>query len=336
MPKPPRSSLHSLRLYPVKSMAGVTRDSAVVEPWGLAGDRRWTLVDDTGRVVTQRQQPRLALIVAHTLPDGGIRLHVPGLAPLTVAVPSPVDASPSGAGVDGGTVVVDIFGTKVEAVPVTARPSGPDGMCVTGTDGTERTRGADGGHGTDGTGGAANGTDGFGGAEEEGGVDRRLSAFLGLDVRLVHLDDPARRRPVNPLYARPGETVSFADGFPLLVTTTASLDALNSLVAQGDHPDEGPLPMDRFRPNLVVTGTAPWAEDDWQRIAVGDITFRVTKPCGRCVVTTTDQATAERGKEPLRTLGRYRRFGGKLLFGQNLVPETTGTLRTGDPVTVLD
>jgi uncharacterized protein YcbX len=94
--------------------------------------------------------------------------------------------------------------------------------------------------------------------------------------------------------------------------------------------------MNRFRPNLVIAGTEPWAEDDWKRIAVGEVTFRVAKMCGRCVVTTTDQQTAERGKEPLRTLGRHRRFGGKLIFGQNLVPETTGSVRIGDPVTILE
>ncbi|WP_434587678.1 MOSC domain-containing protein [Streptomyces sp. A5-4] len=163
-----------------------------------------------------------------------------------------------------------------------------------------------------------------------------LSEHLGCEVRLVHLDEPAHRRPVDPAFALPGEMVSFADGYPLLATTLASLDALNSLIAQGDHPDEGPLPMNRFRPNVVVDGAAPWAEDDWKRIAIGEVTFRVAKPCGRCVVTTTDQRTAERGKEPLRTLARHRRTGDQLIFGQNLVPERTGTLRVGDPVEILE
>ncbi|MEV6424441.1 MOSC N-terminal beta barrel domain-containing protein [Streptomyces sp. NPDC051662] len=287
MPKPARPVLHALRVHPVKSMAGCTPESAEVEPWGLAGDRRWTLIDATGKAVTQRQRPRMALARAEPRPDGGIRLTVPGIDPLVIGVPRADD-----------TVVADIFGTKVESVL-----AGPDAR---GADGTRRD------------------------------VHRTLSGYLGVEVRLVHLDEPAVRRPVDPAYARPGETVSFADGFPLLVTTTASLDALNSLIAQGDHPDEGPLPMERFRPNLVVAGTSPWEEDDWRRIAVGEVTFRVAKPCGRCVITTTDQRTGERGKEPLRTLGHYRRFDGKLVFGQNLVPESTGTLRVGDPVTVLE
>ncbi|MGW7367959.1 MOSC domain-containing protein [Streptomyces sp. NPDC054841] len=268
--------LRSVHIHPVKSVAGYAVDEAVVEPWGLAGDRRWMLVDAAGRAVTQRQQPRLALAAATSLPDAGIRLSAPGQAPLSVAVPGPV-----------GTTAVELFGEKLEAVPA----------------------------------GAAS--------------DAWFSAYLGAPVRLMHLDDPAYRRPVDPRYALPGETVSFADGFPLLVTSVASLDALNSLIAQGDHADEGPLPMNRFRPNLVVDGTAPWAEDEWKRIAVGEVTFRVAKPCGRCVITTTDQTTAERGKEPLRTLARHRRFGDQLVFGQNVVPEHTGTVRVGDPVRVL-
>ncbi|PBC65717.1 MOSC domain-containing protein [Streptomyces sp. Tue6028] len=271
------AQLHSIHVHPVKAFRGESPREAVVEPWGLAGDRRWALIDDGGKVVTQRQQPRLALAAAELLPGGGLRLSGPGREPIDVTVPA-----------RAGTTVLDIFGDKVEGVL----------------------------------------------ADDAAHV--WCSAYLGTDVRLVHMDDPATCRPVDPDFARPGETVSFADGYPLLVTTLASLDALNSLIAQGDHAHEGPLPMNRFRPNAVVSGTDPWAEDDWSRIAIGEVTFRVAKMCGRCVVTTTDQSSAERGKEPLRTLGRHRRVGNQLIFGQNLVPESRGTLRVGDPVTVLE
>ncbi|MFI5685317.1 MOSC domain-containing protein [Streptomyces sp. NPDC051636] len=271
------AELQSIHVHPVKAFRGFSPREAAVEPWGLAGDRRWTLIDDGGKVVTQREQPRLALAAAELVPGGGIRLSAPGRAPLTVSVPPPA-----------ATVTTDIFGTKVEAVPA------------------------------------------------DDAAHAWCAGYLGTSVRLVHMDDPATRRPVDPDYALPGETVSFADGFPLLVTTTASLDALNSLVARGDHAHEGPLPMNRFRPNVVVAGTEAWAEDDWSRISIGEVVFRVTKPCGRCVVTTTDQGTAERGREPLRTLGRYRRFGNQLVFGQNLVPQAPGTIRVGDPVRILD
>ncbi|WP_030384306.1 MOSC domain-containing protein [Streptomyces sp. NRRL S-241] len=162
-----------------------------------------------------------------------------------------------------------------------------------------------------------------------------FSAYLGVPVRLVHMDDPAVRRPVDPDYALPGETVSLADGYPLLITTLASLDALNSLIAQGDHPEEGPLPMNRFRPNVVVSGAEAWAEDSWLRIAIGDAVFRGVRECGRCVVTTTDQATTERGKEPLKTLARHRRIGRSLAFGRLLVPVRLGTVHVGDEVRVL-
>lgn len=164
-----------------------------------------------------------------------------------------------------------------------------------------------------------------------------FSAYLGLPARLVHLDDPAVRRPVDPDYALPGETVSLADAYPLLLTTTASLDALNALIARGDHPQEGPLPMNRFRPNLVVGGpAAAWAEDGWRRVAIGDAVFRGVRECGRCIVTTTDQETAERGREPLKTLAVHRRIGKSLAFGRQLVPVVLGTVRVGDEVRVLE
>ncbi|MER6215212.1 MOSC domain-containing protein [Streptomyces sp. NPDC001674] len=164
-----------------------------------------------------------------------------------------------------------------------------------------------------------------------------FSAFLGQPARLVHLDDPAVRRPVDPDYALPGETVSLADAYPLLLATTASLEALNALIAEGEHPEEGPLPMNRFRPNLVVGGNLDaWAEDHWRRIAIGDAVFRGVRECGRCIVTTTDQATAERGREPLKTLARHRRIGKSLAFGRQLVPVVPGTVRVGDEVRVLE
>lgn len=271
--------LGALHIHPVKSLRAVDLRAAVVEPWGLAGDRRWMLVDDAaGSALTQRQLPRLALLGARIAPGGGLRLSGPGVPPLDVDVP------PAGAQVR----TVRLFAGKVE---------------VTAADET---------------------------------ADAWFSAFLGTPVRLAWLDEPEHRRPIAAGYARPGETVSLADGFPLLLTTTASLHALNELIAAGDHPWEGPLPMNRFRPNAVVEGTAPWAEDRWRRVRIGEVAFRVAKPCARCVVTTTDQGSAARGKEPLRTLARHRQVGNGLLFGQNLVPEGRGTLRVGDPLTILE
>ncbi|MGW0988980.1 MOSC domain-containing protein [Streptomyces sp. NPDC002486] len=270
--------LHSIHVHPVKAVRGLAPREAVVEPWGLAGDRRWVLIDHGGRVVTQRRHPRLTRAAAGLLPGGGVRLSAPGMPALSVPVPRCSAAVP-----------VEIFRDKVEAIP----------------------------------------------AEGDAAHDW-CSSYLGVDARLVHLDEPATRRPLDPEYAHPGETVSFADAFPLLLTTTASLDALNSLIAQGEYAAEGPLPMNRFRPSVVVAGTPAWAEDDWSRIAIGDVVFRVAGPCGRCVVTTTDQGTGERGHEPLFSLGRHRRLDGKLIFGQNLVPLSGGTIRLGDPLRILE
>nr|WP_156610504.1 MOSC N-terminal beta barrel domain-containing protein [Auraticoccus cholistanensis] len=177
------------------------------------------------------------------------------------------------------------------------------------------------------------------------GVDAgdRAARWLGRalrreDVRLVHASRPAARS-LDPRHSRPGDHTGFADGFPLLLTTTASLQRLDELVvaealARGEEPG-APLPMHRFRPNLVVDGTDPFAEDGWSRLRVGSVVLRVAKPCGRCVMTTVDPATLASGREPLRTLARHRRRGTQLVFGQNLVPETTGELRVGDAVELL-
>jgi uncharacterized protein YcbX len=127
--------------------------------------------------------------------------------------------------------------------------------------------------------------------------------------------------------------VSFADGYPLLLTTAGSLDALGEWLIEDGHP---PVPMNRFRPNVVIAGTAPWAEDGWRRIQIGPVTFRVVKPCGRCQVTTIDQMSAQRGRQPLQVLGRRRRFGKQLVFGQNMIPDGPGTIRAGDRVHVLE
>lgn len=161
-----------------------------------------------------------------------------------------------------------------------------------------------------------------------------LGQVLATPVRLARIG-PAFHRPVKPAKAQPGDVVSFADGYPLLVAGTASLAALNDrLIAQGAEP----VPMDRFRPNLVIDGAAPHAEDGWARFRVGDVTFRAAGDCVRCTVITTDQQTGERGPEPLRTLALYRRRGDGtgVIFGQNLIQETkSGVLRIGDAVELL-
>jgi uncharacterized protein YcbX len=159
-----------------------------------------------------------------------------------------------------------------------------------------------------------------------------LSDFLRQPCRLVRIGDKFRRPIVRPGSAQTDDLVSFADGYPFLVLSEASLADLNDRLAT-------PLLLDRFRPNLLVSGCEAFAEDTWSRFRIGAVTFRTDGPCARCAITTTDQRTAERGKEPLRTLATYRRDKDDptdVNFGQNLIHETkTGTLRVGDAVELL-
>lgn len=160
-----------------------------------------------------------------------------------------------------------------------------------------------------------------------------ISTYLGAPHRLVHMD-AACARPMKAKYdgryGNDDDEVSLADGFPLLLISQGSLDLLNSKLAQ-------PVPILRFRPNLVVAGTEPHAEDDWKRIRVGACEFDVLKPCTRCVFTTVDFERGERDPsgEPLRTLAKYRRTPDGVTFGQNLIPRKLGSLRVGDRVEVL-
>jgi uncharacterized protein YcbX len=137
-------------------------------------------------------------------------------------------------------------------------------------------------------------------------------------------------RQVDETYARPGDITSFSDGFPLLLISEASLQDLNSRL-------ELPVPMRRFRPNLVISGCTPYAEDEWQRIRIGEIEFEVAKPCSRCIIPTIDTETAQRNpdREPLRTLATYRRRDNKVYFGQNLIHRGTGLLKVGDPLEII-
>lgn len=157
-----------------------------------------------------------------------------------------------------------------------------------------------------------------------------LSAFIGRPCRLVQVPE-ARARQVDTGYARPGDKVAFSDGFPLLLIGQASLDDLSARVGR-------PLEMLRFRPNLMIEGSAPYAEDGWKRIRIGEIEFEVAKGCSRCILTTIDPQSGERSadREPLSTLKTYRERDGDVYFGQNLLPRGTGELRVGMPVEVLE
>ena len=267
----------SLSIYPVKSTRGRDVAAAVVELWGLAGDRRFMVVDAAGRHLTAREEPRLLSVSASLDGHSGLILHGPHADP--VAVRS--DGQPP--------TMVRIWADEVPAHPV--------GQVA----------------------------------------DTWFSTLLGRTVRLVWLGDPALR-PVNPAYGEVGDTVTFADAYPLLLTASASLRQLNDWITvtaleRGDS-DPQPLPMRRFRPSVVVATTAPFCEDAWQRLRVGAVEFRVAKGCDRCVLTTIDPDTLVKGVEPIRTLARHRKWNGKVWFGINLIPTGTGTIRVGDDVGV--
>ena len=158
--------------------------------------------------------------------------------------------------------------------------------------------------------------------------DAWISRYLGNKCRMAYMDDSCSRS-ITSSQGRPGESVSFADGYPFLLVSYASLADLNSRL-------DTPLPMDRFRPNLVVAGCEAFAEDGWRKLAVGEAVFRFAGLCARCSVTTVDQKSGIRAsKEPLRTLATYRQGEGGVVFGVNLVPEKTGVIAIGDRVRVL-
>jgi uncharacterized protein YcbX len=261
--------LAAIHLHPVKSARGIPVSQAEVGPSGLRYDRRWMIVDRSGRFVSQREDPRLGRI-APRLDEVGERLRLRA----------------------GGAGEL--------ALPLRPGPGEPRAVTIWDDEVIARDCGD--------------------------AAAEWLATVLGGPYRLVVLPDDAVR-PVDPAYARPGDRVSFADGFPYLLASEASLEDLERRAGTR-------LTMARFRPNLVVAGSAPFAEDGWSRIRVGAVPFRVAKPCARCVVPTLDPDTQEAGAEPLRTLATYRKVDGKVMFGQNLLPDGGGVIRVGDAVEV--
>jgi len=269
--------LSGLYRYPVKSLRGCAVPVADVDALGLAGDRRFLVVDETGRFLTQRTLPRMALIAT---------------------------------ALDAGSLTLSADGAGAISVPTASDPGAPRRMVsVWKSEGLQ--------------------------AEDSGDPAAAwLTDFLGVKSRLVRIGRDFDR-PALKSTAVAGDRLNFADACPFLIVSEASLANLNDrLVAQG----EDAVPMNRFRPNFVVTGCTAFAEDTWGRLRIGEVTFRAGGPCVRCMMTTTDQETAERGLEPLRTLAKYRRNAGdptNVDFGQNLFHETkTGTIRVGDVVHV--
>lgn len=261
-----------LRVYPVKSMGGRSVTEAAVERWGLAGDRRWGLVDDAGDKVTAREVRALLGLVAERSPDDAIRIRDRSGESLLVEAPRGV----------GG-------------VPVSHARQG-----------------------------SAN--------PASDAVNRWISERVGVSLRLVWQEDP-RVRTVAPEHGgRDGDALSLADAGPLLLTSEASLAQLREWVGAAWADEDPATSMLRFRPNVVIDGEIPFAEDGWERVRLGEVELRVTEACDRCVMTLVHPATLARGKEPIATLSRHRRWDGKTWLGIRLAPLNGGTLRVGDEV----
>jgi uncharacterized protein YcbX len=260
------ATIAALFVYPVKSCRGVQLLAAQVTERGLAHDREWMIVDATGRFLSQRELPRLALITP-ALSATTLELTAPGREPLTV----PLDRS-------GTLKAVTVWSDSLPAI------------------------------------------------DQGDGAAQWLSAWIGRDVRLVRFD-PRVRRACNRTYVGDaGAHTCFADAYPLLVLSEASLADLNARLAS-------PLPVNRFRPNLMLSGTEAYDEDHIDEIVAGPVNMKLVKPCTRCQITTTDQATGERASEPLATLATYRMNAALegVTFGVNAIV-TAGageTLRVG-------
>lgn len=244
--------------YPVKSCKGFQSELVHVDARGIIGDRRYLVINEHGRFMTQREYPAMALIEPHETGTGLI-LNAPGKEPLEVQGTQ-----------NGERLTVTIWDDTVEAVT------------------------------------------------QDPGAAAWLSDYFGAPMQLVQMAAEFSRR-VDPYYAvHPSDETSFADGYPLLLISEASLTALNDrLVARGAEP----VPMNRFRPNIVVSGCEAFAEDSWKQIRIGTTIFHLVKPCARCIMTTIDQTTGVKALEPIPTLKTFRKNadGTKVLFGQNLI-----------------
>lgn len=258
-----------ITIYPIKSTAGIAVDTSVVEAQGLAMDRRWMVVDESGECLTGREFPILTQVRSR-VESGALVVNAPAMEEMRISCPA--ESAP--------TRPVRVWDDECRAQ--SAHPA----------------------------------------------VDDWFSGLLGTRCHLVYMGDTTQR-PVDFEYGRPGDRVSFADGYPLLLISEASLEDLDARLPWD-------VSMGRFRPNIVVTGCGPFAEDGWRSIRIGETTFDGARNCARCVLTTVDPDTGEKHPqlEPLRTLGSYRRGAGGVLFGRNLIPRGSGTVSVGDVVSV--
>ena len=243
----PSLRVTGLFIYPVKSLRGFAVPAAEIDELGFVGDRRFLVIDDTGKFLTQRTHPRMALI-ATALSATALTLST-----------------------DDGRAPLSVLRATDPAAPL--RP-----VSVWKSEGLL--------------------------AEDCGdAASAWLSDFLKISARLVRAGEKYHR-PVKPSAAKPGDVVSFADAHPFLLISEASLADLNDRLAEKS---EDALPMDRFRPNIVLDCEEPWAEDRWTGLEIGGMRFDFVQPCPRCIMTSQDQQTGSReGANPIPAMGRIR------------------------------
>jgi len=258
--------VHALYRYPVKSLPGIAVSELELDSFGPSQDRRWMLVDQGGRFVSQRVHPRLARVTVSMDGDCPV-VTLPGQASLRL---EPGEEFTQ----------VQVWRDSVEAVLA---------------------------------------------ADER--IHEAFSDFLATRVSMVFMPE-STRRAIDPEYSSRGR-VSFADGFPFLVASTASLDDLSARYGQ-------PIDMRRFRPNVVLSGGQAWQEDHWVELAIGGTTLSLVKPCTRCVLITVDPATGslDPNREPLRTLASYRKTAAGVVFGMNAIHIAGQRLAIGEDVVV--
>lgn len=237
-------------------MGGIALTEAIAETRGLRYDRRWMLTDSSGRFMSQREIPEMALL-GTAIDDRHLHVFLKTNPAKRLLIPLHFE---SGVLQPTNVVIWD------DNCPAQIMPQA---------------------------------------------INQWFSQQFNREVQLVFMPDTTHR-DTDPTYAPEGQYVSFADAFPYLLIGQASLDELNRRLADV-------LPMNRFRPNFVFTGGEPHEEDEWSDFRIGEVAFRGVKPCARCIIPTTDQDTAERAAEPLKTLATYRNFNNKILFGQNVI-----------------
>jgi uncharacterized protein len=260
--------ISSIHIYPVKSMGGIQLNESVVEMKGLQYDRRWMMIDESGRFVSQRENSELALFSIF-MDTAGFKI---------ILRPT------------GDEIIVPFLGSAGVPVKVTIWDDQCDALRYPDS------------------------------------LNSWFSEKLEQKVSLVFLPEESVRK-IDSKYVEDPDMVSFADGYPLLFIGTASLLHLNNKL-------EKKIPMNRFRPNIVISGAEPHEEDLWNDFTIGNVKLKGVKACGRCIITTIDQETKITSTEPLKTLSTYRKFGNKVIFGQNVIPLNTGKIKVGDKIVV--